>query len=159
MKAKSSDLPAFSIVGIEARTNNAKEMGKDGVIPKQWERFFRDGILEKISDKVDQTIYAVYTDYQTDRTGDYSFVLGAKVRDGAAPSVGFVLKKIPAQHYAIFTSNRGPVSEVVPAVWTTVWERETSNHLHRSYRADFEVYDQRASDPKNTQVDVFVGTK
>ena len=30
----------FSLIGIEARTNNAKEMSKDGVIPRQWARFF-----------------------------------------------------------------------------------------------------------------------
>src|ERR1700685_2079239 len=51
----------FSVIGIEARTNNAKEMSPNGVIPKQWGRFFKEGILEKIPNKVDPTIYAVYT--------------------------------------------------------------------------------------------------
>ncbi len=69
----------FSVVGIEARTNNAKESTGDGIIPKQWSKFFAEGILSKIPNKVDPTIYAVYTDYASDRNGDYTFLIGAKI--------------------------------------------------------------------------------
>jgi len=29
----------------------------------------------------------------------------------------------------------------------------------RAYQADFEVYDQRAQDPKNTSLDIFIGIR
>jgi predicted transcriptional regulator YdeE len=159
MNAKTVELPAFSIIGIEARTNNAKEMSNDGIIPKQWGRFVQEGILEKIPDKVDSTVYAVYTDYESDRTGDYTFILGAKVKAGTTPPAGLVLKKIPVQRYTVFTSNRGLTSEVVPGIWKRIWDIEDSKEIRRSYLSDFEVYDQRAVDSKNTQVDVYLGTK
>ena len=40
------DVDGFSIIGIEARTNNTKEMGNTGVIPEQWGKFFKEGMLE-----------------------------------------------------------------------------------------------------------------
>jgi predicted transcriptional regulator YdeE len=75
----------FTIIGISARTNNAQEAAGNGVIAKQWDRFYKEGILDKIPNKADQAIYAVYTDYASDRNGDYTYIIGAKVRDGSAP--------------------------------------------------------------------------
>ena len=151
----------FSVVGIQARTTNAKEATGAGEIPKLWQRFFQDGIQHKIPNKVDGTIYAVYTDYASDRNGEYSFVIGVKVEANAKPPAGLVLKKIPAGEYAIVTTDNGPVSKVVPAAWQQIWPQEDKDQLggRRAYKADFEVYDQRAADPQNSQVDIYVGVK
>ena len=72
-----------------------------------------------------------------------------------------VLKKIPAGEYVVVTSERGPVSKVVPAVWQRIYSLEYQHQLGgpRGYRADFEAYDQRAADPQNSQVDVYIGLK
>lgn len=151
----------FSVVGIEVRTTNAKEMSGAGAIPKQWQRFFQDGIQQKIPDRVDGTIYAVYTDYASDRNGEYSFVIGVKVGPNAKAPEGMVLKKVPAGEYAEITSDQGPVGKVVTAAWLQIWSLEDKAQLGgtRAYRADFEVYDQRAADPQHSQVDIFVGVK
>ncbi len=151
----------FSVVGIEVRTTNAKEMTGDGAIPKQWQKFFQDGIQQKILDKVDGTIYAVYTDYASDRNGEYSFVIGVRVNPNATAPPGMVLRKIPSGEYAVITSDQGPVGKVVPATWQQIWSMEDKHQLGgaRAYRADFEVYDQRAADPQRSQVDVYAGVK
>ena len=151
----------FSVVGIEVRTTNAKEMTGEGAIPKQWQKFFQDGIQQKIPDKFDGTIYAVYTDYASDRNGEYSFVIGVKVNPNATVPAGMALRKIPAGDYAVLTSDKGPVSKVVPAAWQQIWSLEDKHQLGgpRAYRADFEVYDQRAADPQSSQVDVYIGVK
>jgi predicted transcriptional regulator YdeE len=151
----------FSVVGIEARTTNAKEMSGEGVISKQWQKFIQDGIQQKIPDKVDRTVYAVYTDYASDRNGEYSFLIGAKVNADAPAPAGMVLRKIPTGDYAIVTSDKGPVGKVVTAAWQQIWSLEDKAQLGapRAYKADFEVYDQRAADPQSTQVDVYVGVK
>jgi len=76
-----TDLTGFTVIGIEARTNNAKESTADGVIPKQWQKFFSDGIPEKIPQKSGLSFYAVYSDYASDHNGDYAFLVGAMVKD------------------------------------------------------------------------------
>jgi predicted transcriptional regulator YdeE len=151
----------FSVVGIEARTTNAKEASGEGAIPKQWQKFFQDGIQQKIPNRADGTIYAVYTDYASDRNGEYSFVIGMKVNSGATVPAGMVLKKIPPGEYAVITSDKGPVGKVVPVAWQQICSLEDKAQLggRRAYRADFEVYDERAADPQNSQVDVYVGVK
>jgi predicted transcriptional regulator YdeE len=62
MNPKVVEQTGFTVIGIAARTSNAKEMTADGMIGKQWGRFFQDGILGKIPNKADQSIVAVYTD-------------------------------------------------------------------------------------------------
>jgi predicted transcriptional regulator YdeE len=98
---------------------------------------------------------ALYTEYESDEHGEYTFVLGGK--SGLAD--GLVLKTVPAGRYAVFTSERGPVQKVVVETWLRIWSELPSAKGLRSYIADFEVYDQRAADPANAVVDVYVGVK
>jgi predicted transcriptional regulator YdeE len=150
----------FTVVGIAARTNNAREATADGVIGKQWARFMQDGVLGKNPNKVDHSIIAVYTDYASDHNGDYTFVLGAKVSSTVDLPGGFVAKKIPAGRYVVFTTEKGPGPKVVPELWMKINSLPKSTPGgDRAYRGDFEIYDDRAADPENLQVDVYVGIK
>jgi len=149
----------FSIIGIEARTSNALEMKGEGVIGKQWQKFFQDGIQQKVANRADSNLCAVYTDYASDRNGEFSFVIGVRVNTATAVPPGMVLKKVPAGEYAVITSEKGPVGKVVAAAWQQVWALEDKAQLARAYKADFEVYDSRATDPQNSQVDLYVGLK
>ena len=157
--AKIEQVKEFSIIGIEARTNNAREMSGNGIIGKQWSRFYQERLLEKIPNKIDSTVYAVYTDYSSDRNGDYAFVIGAKVRDTSQIPSGMVAKKIPQGKYAVFTTAKGAGAKVVPETWQRVWDLEDKAQLggHRAYKADFEAYNQPSQDPQNSQVDIYVG--
>jgi predicted transcriptional regulator YdeE len=154
----------FSIVGIEARTSNAQEMKGNGVIPAQWQKWQDRQAHSKGPSEVraaDGNIYAIYTDYASDRNGEYSFVIGVRPEPGATVPEGMVLKKIPAGDYAVITSEKGPASKVVPAAWMHVWALEDNAQLGgtRAYKADFEVYDRRSADPQNAQVDIHIGLK
>ena len=154
-------LQEFSVIGIQARTNNADEMTGDGAIPKQWTRFFKEGIADKIPNKVDSTIYAVYTGYASDRNGEYDFIIGMKVSSVSDVPPGMVAKKVPRGKYAVVTSAKGQVAQVVPQAWQRVWGLEDNKQLGgaRAYKADFEVYDQRSQNPQDSQVDLYVGLK
>jgi predicted transcriptional regulator YdeE len=153
-------LDAFELMGIAVRTNNAKEASADGAIPKLWQRVMQEHALNTVPDPVDQSIYAVYTDYASDANGDYTLLLGKKVRSGLKSSDGLVGKTVPAGRYAVFTSGRGPVAKVVVETWKQIWSYYQSPvNGQRAYRADFELYDQRAVDPNNAQVDIYIGVK
>jgi len=154
-------LQEFSVIGIQARTGNADEMTGDGAIPKQWTRFFKEGIADKIPNKVDSTIYAVYTGYASDRNGEYDFIIGMKVSSVSDVPPGMVAKKVPRGKYAVVTSAKGQVAQVVPQAWQRVWGLEDNKQLGgaRAYKADFEVYDQRSQNPQDSQVDLYVGLK
>jgi predicted transcriptional regulator YdeE len=152
---------AFSVIGISVRTSNAKETTSDGVIGKQWQKFFQEGVLQQIPNKVDSSIYAVYSDYASDKNGEYSLTLGARVPDGSAVPAGLVLKTVHAGSYAVVTSDQGPVAKVVVSAWQRVWEMEDKHALGgaRAYQTDYEFYDQRAANPQDSQVDLYIGLK
>lgn len=152
-------LSAFTVIGIEARTTNVKETGGHGVIPAQWQRFFSEGIPQKIPDRIDSNIYAVYSDYASDRNGDYSYLIGVKVTNGTAPPHGMVSKRIQRGKYAVITSATGPFAKVVPEAWQEIFALEDEQKLKREYQTDFELYDQRAQNPQNGQIDIYIGIK
>lgn len=150
----------FIVVGISARTSNAKESSAQGVIGRQWARFMKDSLLNKIPNKVDTNVLAVYTDYESDANGPYTYILGARVSSADHIPQGMVSRKVPSGRYAIFTSGKGPAEKVVPDTWRRIWAvPKSSTGGNRAYLADFELYDQRAADPQNSEVDIYIGIK
>ena len=159
-EAKIVEQPGFTVIGLAARTSNAREMTADGMIGKQWGRLLQEGWLAKIPNKTEQSIVAVYTDYASDKDGEYSYVLGARVSSDAEAPPGMVATKVPAGKFAVFTSEKGPGPKVVPETWIKINSLPKSAvGGDRAYQADYEVYDERARDPQNLQVDVYVGIK
>ena len=160
MNPKVVDQDGFTVIGITARTTNAKEMTPDGAIGKQWTRIFQEGVLGKIPNKADASIVAVYTDYASDHNGEYTYLLGARVTSDAQVPEGMVAKKIPGGKFAVFTSDKGPAPQVVPTTWMKINSLpQNAVGGDRRYRADYEIYDERARDPQNLQVDVYVGIR
>lgn len=160
MSPKIVEREGFTVIGISARTSNAKEMTPNGIIGPMWGRLMQGGIISRIPNKADGNIVAVYTDYASDHDGEYTYVLGARVTSAGEVPDGMAAKKIPAGRYVVFTSEKGPAPKVVPELWMKI---NSLPHgavgADRSYRADFEIYDERARDPQNAQLDIYVGVK
>jgi predicted transcriptional regulator YdeE len=150
----------FSVIGIEARTDNVREMTGAGVIAKQWSRFMGENLVAQIPNRIDGAVLAVYSDYESDQDEEYSFMIGVRVKSATGVPAGMMARKVPAGRYAVFTSERGPVEKVVVETWQKIWSA-TKAELggERAYNADFEVYDERARDPKNAQVKIHVGIR
>ncbi len=160
MNPKAVQQDGFTMVGISVRTNNAEQMTPERPIGKQWERLFREGVLAAIPNKADGNIVALYTEYASDKDGDYTYVLGARVTKVESVPAGMVAKNVPAGRYAVFTSERGPVQTIVVEMWRRVWETPKSAlGGDRTYKADFEVYDQRAQNPGDSVVDLYISVR
>ena len=160
MNPKVVKLDGFTVIGISARASNAKEMTGQGVIGAMWGRLMQEGLIAKIPNKADQSVIAVYTDYASDHNGEYMYLLGARVTSDSDVPAGMVAKKIPAGKFAVFTTEKGPAQKVVPELWMKINSLpKTAVGGDRTYRADFEIYDERARDPQNLQADVYIGIK
>ena len=160
MNPKAVQQEAFTVVGIAARTSNAKERTAEGVIGKQWQRLMKEAALATIPNKADGNIVAVYTEYASDKDGEYAYVLGARVTNAEHIPTGMVAKSVPSGRYAVFTSEKGPAQKVVVEMWQRVWTTPKSAlGGDRRYKADFEVYDQRAQNPADAVVDLYVGVR
>ncbi|MBV9294249.1 MAG: AraC family transcriptional regulator [Acidobacteriaceae bacterium] len=148
----------FTVVGIEARTSNARETTTDAVIPKMWARLTNENLLGEIPKRVDANVVAVYSDYESDKDGPYSYLLGAKVSSAKDIPSGMISRKVVSGTYAMFTAKGGPPPQMIVDLWKRIWSLEKPGSLHRAYQTDFEVYTGAfANDPANAQVDVYIG--
>lgn len=147
---------SFKVIGIEIRTSNAA-----GDIPGQWKRFYTEGVLARIPDKEDGNTVVVYSGYASDHNGDYDYLIGARVKGASPAPPGMVMRTVPKGRYALLTTDRGQVGQVVSDAWRKIWDLEGAGGLGggRTYKADFEVYDQRSRDPGSSQVDIYVGIR
>lgn len=152
------EVDAFTVIGIEARTSFRRERNPGGVIPELWARFL-SAALYAIPNRADAEVIGLYTDYESDEYGEYTLVLGAKVLSADEIPAGMVVKQVPAQRYAVFTSERGQAGSVVIGTWKRIWNEPRTPEYTRAYRSDFELYGAAAADPANTQLDIFVGVK
>ena len=144
----------FSIIGIAVRTTNENgQAGKD--IPALWRTFMTEKIFEKIPNKIDDSLYCIYTDYEKDHTKPYTTILGCKVSNLESIPEKMVGKTFEEATYARFTAKGNLSQAVVFNEWTKIWNSD----LNRTFTADFEIYGEKARDTDNAEVDIFVAVK
>jgi predicted transcriptional regulator YdeE len=147
-------LPARIAMGIERRTCNADGRCLSD-IPACWQEFLATKAAAHIPHRaVSPLMYAVYSGYTSDWTGEYSYLLGCGVTKAVLPPKGLEVRHIPAQTYALFHA-RGMMPDAVVGVWGGIW----GSDLPRTFCYDFEVYDSRFTDKKNPEVDIYVGIR
>jgi predicted transcriptional regulator YdeE len=150
------------LVGQKIRTNNKTEANiLTGKIYPCVMSYFSKNLAEKIANRKNPgTTFCVYTEYESDHTGDYTYFIGEEVHACSALEEGFVSITIPAQKYAKFTTDPGPMPDVIRNAWFEIWQMsEKALGGKRNFSADFEVYDERANDPTHTKIvlDVYIG--
>jgi len=148
----------ISILGIQIRTNNASELSGNGQIGPLWTRFFAENLPAQIPKRTSESFFVVYSNYQSDENGDYDYLLGCPVDSIANLPEGMTYAAIATGDYAVFTTETGPVVEVVQAAWKHIWLRSSEELAHkRAFLTDYEVYDHRALNPNNAKVEIHIG--
>lgn len=162
MKKVFTSLPEINLVGLTARTNNMAEMNPSTAkIKPTMEKFFGEKIQEKIQNKKNPgKIFAVYTQYESDFTGDYTYFMGEEVTSLKEIEKGLETLTLPGQEYVTFTSEPGTLPGVVIEMWQKIWQMDPASlGGTRGYVADFEIYDARSHDPLNAVLDIYIGVK
>ena len=136
------------IIGFTARTNN-NSPDMSTVIGGVWQKFFTLG-YNAIPDKVNGKTLGIYTDYDSDENGDYTFMAACEA-NGNAPD-GFEVRMIPAGRYAKFVVC-GNMFSAVAEFWQMLWNMK----LDRTYICDFEEY--QNADPENCEIHIYIGIR
>ncbi|MDP8162927.1 GyrI-like domain-containing protein [Pasteurella skyensis] len=149
-----TNIEAFTIIGIAVRTTNENgQSAKD--IEALWNKFMSEGILDKIPNKIDNTIYSVYTEYEGDYTQPYTTILGCKVESLDDIPNGMVGKSFRGGKYVKTTAKGDLMKGLIVNHWSKIFEMD----LERNYIVDFEVFGEKAQNPSNAEVDFYVGVK
>ncbi|OCA79858.1 transcriptional regulator [Chryseobacterium contaminans] len=141
----------FKVIGIAVRTTNENEQAaKD--IPVLWEKFMQENVLENIPNKIDNTIYSVYTEYEKDHTKPYTTLLGCKVENLDHIPEGMIGKSFEGGDYVKFTAKGNLAEGLVINEWFKIWNMD----LGRTFTADFEMYGEKAQNPSDAEVDILI---
>ncbi|MDF2382701.1 AraC family transcriptional regulator [Nostoc ellipsosporum NOK] len=147
-------ISTFYVIGISTRTTNENGQAiKD--IEALWGRFWNEKIQDKIPAKANEDIYAVYREYESDYTGAYTLVIGARVTSLENIPAGFVGITVETGKYEKFIS-KGKMPEAVFNTWMEIWQNKA---LKRAYRNDFTIHGKKYYDGDNAQVETFISVK
>jgi predicted transcriptional regulator YdeE len=147
-------IKSFSVIGISVRTTNENgQAGQD--IPALWNKFMTEGIAAQIPNKIDSTVYCIYTDYEKDHTKPYTTILGCKVENLNNIPTEMVGKIFDKAEYEKFVAKGNILKGMVFDEWTKIWNSD----LNRTFTADFEVYGEKSQNPENAEVDIFIAIK
>ncbi|MFT4533915.1 MAG: putative transcriptional regulator YdeE [Saprospiraceae bacterium] len=115
-----------------------------------------ENILENIPNRTNNTVYCLYTEYEGDHTQPYDVVLGCKVSNTNNIPDGFTHLHVPEssneQSLAKGVIEHG---QAVVDTWMQIWQSD----FDRAYSIDYEVYDERAENLQNAEVDIFIALK
>lgn len=156
------NLREIKLIGMTARTNNHNELNRENAkIGPCIEEYFQNCYFSKIPHRKNPGItYCVYTEYESDYKGDYTYFIGEEVTEHPIqlPEQFKALVILP-QKYAKFTTDQGQMPDVVIQAWQKIWELEEADSIgsRRTYSTDFELYDSRAQDPSCSIVDIYIG--
>ncbi|WP_428898136.1 putative transcriptional regulator YdeE [Parelusimicrobium proximum] len=116
---KKEKLGKIVVHGKISRTNNHSL----DFFGEKWKDFYEH------NDPSKETVYAVYTNYESDYKGDFDFLVGVET-DNGAPAF-----EIPAAEYYVWdTGSADPA--VLPIEWTKIW----ASGINRKYTTDFELF-------------------
>src|SRR3990167_35451 len=160
MQKELTNKPEIKLVGLTARTNNKNEMNLEtSKIGELAGRFWSQNIASQISNRKNPGVtLSVYTEYDSNEHGDYTYFIGEEVNSFENAPSEFQQLTIPASKYQKFTTPQGKMPEVVITAWQQIWKMSSADFDgNRAYQADFEVYDHRAQDTANACLDIYIG--
>ena len=115
-------------------------------------KFEAGKFAERIPNKINDEIFAVYHDYESDHTRPYSYFIGCKVDNNTVAPEEMDILIIPKAEYVKIIA-KGIMPDCVANAWRDIW----AGNLERTYRADFEIYDERSKDWNAAEVEIYVG--
>lgn len=144
----------FKVIGIAIRTTNENGQAAKA-IGELWGEFMSKNILDKIPNKVDPTIYSLYTDYEGDHNKPYTAILCCKVENLDVIPKGMIGKSLEGGNYVKLTAKGDLTKGLIVNQWLKIWEMG----LDRKFTADFEVFGEKAQNPNDAEIDFLIAVR
>lgn len=136
------------VVGISVRTSNAR-FGQD--VPPLWKRFHSEGLISKMEGRVNEQLMAIYTDYESDFNGPYTYLAACEISSSAAVPEGMSCVEIPASSFAVF-----PAQGLFPSALILAWHAIWNSGMKRAYKTDFELYPTGFNPQGESEIKVYI---
>ena len=145
----------FKLIGISVRTTNQNNQVQED-LGKLWGQFFSENIYEKIPNRISNEILAIYTDYQSNYTEDYTTIIGVLVSTLNEIPDEMIGREFQPENFKKFVA-KGEMPKAVVDTWTEIWQQD--ENLNRKYSYDFELYGENCQKAADSEVEIFVAVK
>ena len=145
----------FKIIGISVRTTN-KDNKAQKDLGNLWGQFFAENLLDKIPNKVSNEILAIYTDYKSDFTEDYTTIIGIPVSTLDEIPHRLIGREFKSENFKKFTA-KGEMPKAILDTWINIWQQD--KELNRKYSYDFELYGTKSNNGENSEVEIYIAMK
>lgn len=142
----------FKLIGISVRTTNQNNQAEED-LGKLWGQLISENVFEKIPNKISSEILAIYTDYHSNYTEDYTTIIGVPVSNLEEIPNGMVGREFEPQDFKKFTA-KGEMPKAVVDTWIEIWNQDET--LNRKYSYDFELYGANCNKGADSEVEIFV---
>jgi predicted transcriptional regulator YdeE len=135
------DRPEALVVGYAVRTSSAAEADPARAqLPGLWARAGAPGAFAHVPGRVDENLYAVLTDYESDHRGAFTQIIGTAVHTAARLPEGMVAVRVPGVKAMLFEA-RGPMPGALAEAWQQVWTHtESGGAPVRAFTTDLEIH-------------------
>jgi predicted transcriptional regulator YdeE len=143
------DFQSTNVLGLSIRTSNQNEMiPSEAKIGDLWAQFYSE-YGSKLTEK--SNVYGVYTDYESDFSGQYSVYATA---DSFEHSDKLAALTLAAGKYLVFSA-QGEIPSSVITLWRHIWQYFSNGEAayERAYTTDFEHF------KSATSVDIYISIK
>jgi predicted transcriptional regulator YdeE len=149
------ELEETKLVGLalKEKTTNVNEQSSIDC-GNLWQEFEKGKYAEMIPNKLTEEILAVYHQYEGDHTQPFSYFIGCKVKPGTEAPVGLETLTIAKGTYQKIDA-KGKMPDCVANAWKEIWVSD----IPRSYKMDFEVYDEKSKDWNDAEVEVYLSVE
>lgn len=148
-------MESTKLIGLKLATKTTNENGQSGKdCGAMWQKFEAENIASQVPNKLSDTIYAVYYDYEHDEKGYFLYFIGCPVEENAIKPSHLDELIIPKQKYYKVTA-KGQMVGCIEEAWKKIW----SSNIDRKFGYDFEIYDHRCADWENAEIDIYISVK
>ncbi|GII87205.1 hypothetical protein Ssi03_51950 [Sphaerisporangium siamense] len=133
--------PELLVAGYAVRTTNAAEADPSrALLPGLWSRAGVPGAFAHVPGRVDDNLYAVLTDYESDHQGAFTQVVGVAIRTAAGLPEGMVAVRVPGVH-CLKLEAHGPMPQALIEAWQRIWSYTEGGGIPpRAFSTDLEVH-------------------
>ncbi|GIF13707.1 GyrI-like domain-containing protein [Actinoplanes teichomyceticus] len=124
---------------LRTTTNAAEADPATAGLPGLWRRALDPDAFTRVTGRLDDRMYAVLTDYESDHRGAYTQVVGVAVGDPGGAG-GLTVVRVPAARCLLRTV-RGPMPRALITAWQDIWRHtDAGAEPARAFTTDLEVH-------------------
>jgi AraC family transcriptional regulator len=162
MKPKLIRLPVLRLAGFIYNTTT--RFGENfAAFPKFWHTYMNDGRMERLQneDFVKSHVHYGVCFSEDPRTGNFQYLIGMAVKEGAVIPAEYEVRELPAAAYAVFSIVPAEGDDLTAAIYNTwayiygSWLPKSGLHID-GRSCDFEYYDDQSSAPAGQVCDVYI---